>query len=352
MLNRKGKTIFGILFSLIIIGIAFFTYKFTSTLVANYPKKEEEVYLAKAKADIDYEVCLNKNNYIEERCLDKNNSFIAKLIEEINIDFNYEYQNEAIEYYRYEIIASISSNYIPVSGKSVAHPIWEKDFIIHESESFYGSSISLNETATIDLSYYDSLARSFSNELSIPTESNLKVLFKVYLDKNESKEKKYEMGLKMPLTIDSFDIEEINLANEEVKSTKTEKNLQQVYANLITYILAIAALIILALNLMRLVKEGSKHQYRHDVDKLLKNYSNRIIEVTTFVDYAKMKIIDVISFEELLNLSDETFEPIMHWERIVNRESWFNIFHHNILYRYILKAEDIDKKQSKNKKNN
>lgn len=351
MLNKKGKTIFGILFSLIIIGLAFFTYKFTETLILNYPKKEEKVLLAQAKTAIDYEVCLNQNNYLEEICLDKNNSYIAQLVKELKIDFNYDYQNDDLDYYRYEIIAKITSSYIPVNGKSVNHPIWEKDFVIKESESFYASAVSLDEAVTVDLLYYDNLARSFSNELSIPAESNLKILFKVYLDKGNSQETKHVMGLKMPLAVDSFDIEEIKLLNDEMTVTKVEKNLQQVYASLITYILAIAALIVLALNLMRLVKEGSKHQYRHDVDKLLKNYSNRIIEVNSFIDYTKMKIIDVISFDELLNLSDEIFEPITHWEKTFNRESWFNIFHHNILYRYILKAEETDKKDSKKKKN-
>ena len=94
MLNKKGKTIFGILFSLIIIGLAFFAYKFTETLILNYPKKEEKVSLAQAKTAIDYEVCLNQNNYLEEICLDKNKNPLKKFYQLLKITISQKNQKK------------------------------------------------------------------------------------------------------------------------------------------------------------------------------------------------------------------------------------------------------------------
>ncbi len=38
----------------------------------------------------------------------------------------------------------------------------------------------------------------------------------------------------------------------------------------------------------------------------------------------------------MLNLADETFEPVVYWEKDEGKESWFSILRNNILYCYII----------------
>ncbi len=342
MLNKKGKVIVFIIYFLIFTGVAFFTFKLGVTFVDNYPK-ESVVEMAVPTANVNYEVCLIKNNYIEERCLPKNRSYIMSLIEDINSKFTYYFNDENIKSYHYEVVAKINSKYLAMTGKNVNNPIWEKEEIIKKGNLVYGNVIKIDEDIKIDILYYDSLVKSFSNELSVPVESVLDVTLNVYFDTENKKDQKHSVSLTMPLNTVSFDISETQVLTEQTK--KENKSLQGVYSYLITYILAIIALLVTAINVARFVREGAKHKYRQEIDKILKNYSNRIIEISNFVDYTKFKVIDVINFDELLNLSDEVFEPIMYWEKREDRESWFSIFHHNILYRFILRREEESTKK-------
>jgi len=51
-----------------------------------------------------------------------------------------------------------------------------------------------------------------------------------------------------------------------------------------------------------------------------------------------MDIVEILDFEELLTLSNETMEPIIYWEKRNrdSKEAWFSVIKDKILYRYII----------------
>lgn len=85
------------------------------------------------------------------------------------------------------------------------------------------------------------------------------------------------------------------------------------------------------------------------VKKILKEYDDRIITVTNFINYSKLDVVKLSSFEELINLYNETYEPIIYWEKSSNRnfEGWFAIVKNRIVYIYIISCSKNNSKCSK-----
>ena len=82
-----------------------------------------------------------------------------------------------------------------------------------------------------------------------------------------------------------------------------------------------------------------KSEYRKNIDRILKEYSEIIVEVTYSIEHDDLTIIDIKEFDDMIDLEQEYKSPILHYEKIHGYESWFVIIKDNFMYRYIFKAD-------------
>ena len=90
------------------------------------------------------------------------------------------------------------------------------------------------------------------------------------------------------------------------------------------------------------VKKSTK--YSRKLKRILRDYDLIIANVNHSIDESKYEIINVASFEELKDVHDNIGTPILFNEIHKGQKSSFIIVKDNFLYKYVLKAVDLDKK--------
>ncbi len=104
---------------------------------------------------------------------------------------------------------------------------------------------------------------------------------------------------------------------------------------------------------MKHLLDKYKSPYTLEINKILKDYDDRIIEVTNFIKYTNWETVEVKNIKELIELSNEAFEPIFFWERRIDhtKEAWFCILRDSVLYKLVLKKNNLIKKDKTNMSN-
>ncbi len=292
-----------------------------------------------------YKVVLKENNFIKKNYIGPHESYITSLVDYIRTNFYYEYiGNKNLHLnYEYDIKANIISEFIDDKSNKVSRPIWNKKFIILENikGNTNNAKLQLNETFDINLEYYNNLTENFRTTLKLPIQSRIEFKFSIKINsvlKNDEKiTKDHYILMTIPLETKVFDIKiNTNFSEQEIIYNKNKKDNQTIYVYIIIYIVLFILNLITGLYFIKSISNRNKNKNILRINKILKDYDDRIITVSNFINYEKVEIINVISFEELLNLSEETLEPIIYWHK-KNNEVWFSILRNKILYRYIFR---------------
>ena len=94
-------------------------------------------------------------------------------------------------------------------------------------------------------------------------------------------------------------------------------------------------------NLFRIIK--FKTPYEKYINKLLKNYDRVIVETDAPIDLSNCKMIDVKSFNELLDVRDNLKLPIIYSVLEENKKGIFYIKNDKDVYRLIIDEKELEK---------
>jgi hypothetical protein len=312
--------------------------------------KNTKILFYSEKSNLDYKVYLEKNNYYEEPYLTKNMHYIASLIDyiDINFDYNFKINDNVNSEYKYYIEAVIA---IFEEGKP-SNIIFEKkerltqDIVknIENSKSF-----NINETLQIDYNKYNSLAKNFKSEYNILADSNLKLVLHVEINGNYEEiaypiKTKSSMEMIIPLTEQMIDINmdynEINKSNEFKVTSKKGIEYAFVAISVLFGLMAFASIVQLAAEIYKV--KNKKSLYQKKVEKILRNYDRVVVEIKNMIKIKENDdIIEVTSFEELLDVSDRLSKSILFIETAENEKSWFIVKNGEEIYRYILEEKSL-----------
>ena len=113
-------------------------------------------------SNLDYKVYLKENEFYEKNYLEKDNQYIASLIDYINAQFEYQLdlQDINVDYqYSYSIDAQVN-----VIDNTTKNPIFSKKIPIVEEKSKYShrqKTVKILENVDIDYNYYNDLIKRF-----------------------------------------------------------------------------------------------------------------------------------------------------------------------------------------------
>ena len=79
-------------------------------------------------------------------------------------------------------------------------------------------------------------------------------------------------------------------------------------------------------------------------------YDDIIVNTSNILDVSNYKIIEITEFKEMLNLSRELLLPIMNYEVMKDKETWFYVIKDDILYRYVVLADKLEEDKLNRKK--
>ena len=314
------------------------------------------------KGNVKYSVCLKDNDFFEDECLDSNMSYVASLIKNIPLDFNYQFNSnfdDLVSSIDYEIVAKLI-----IENNDTKTKYYEKEYVLSPKTTGYVKNnkalYNLDKKVNIDYEYYNSIATNFKSQYGVDSQSYLEVYLNTYNNVN-SKYKNIpasaQISVRIPLSQKAIEIkfntQEINKIIDKYITSKSI--VINGYLKFIVGIFFLFISLIFLFFIFWIIKKYTKTISKYDkyINKILKEYDRLIVETSTFPDEKDYNILIINSFNELVDVRDNLHSPIMFYNVKDHKMSKFYIINNNNLYLYIVDSKDInggDKKYETKKK--
>lgn len=352
-IEQKNKKYFGynerlliyVLSVIALIVVAVVLFKNSITLNS----KSDVTY--KQTSNLDYKVALKPNDYYKEQYLNKGMQYIASLIDYINVDFNYNFK--ASDKLNYKYIYYINADVKVTDSNDENKIIYSKSEKITEEKILKkenSDSFSIKENVKVNYATYNDLVKKFKSSYAINADSNLELSLILEIEdekgnKIKNKDETDKMTVKIPLTEQMINIK---LDYKEINNSENAKVYKEVnISNKILFTLSIIFIVLAGISIMLLSRflnktSRKKTAYELKLNKILKEYDRVIITSRKSIKETGT-VVDVKSFEELLDARDNLEKPIIFNEIHKGQKCVFIVNSDNESYRYVLKQADLEK---------
>ena len=335
--NKFLQFLFIVLFMLGIL-LVYFGFNNVKLVLFNYNEN----------SDIKYKVYLKPNQFFETEYLDENETYIASLIDYIDVTFDYNarFSNNLDGDIKYKYIAIVSANKKDADGH-----YWQRSYDLTENKTVRldnSSVLSINDNFKIKYDNYNSLLNKFKKEYNLNTDGELKVLMQINNDSVIN-------GTKTPINIESKTSLAIPLLEKALemsinKDTANNNKTLKFKENdnsakyIVFKVLGIALIVGSIFGFVRVsLKRKSfkeENEYELTLKKILENYDSIIADVKNVPSLDEDKKINLNSFEELLDVYNEVRMPINYYQNEKEDKSTFIIINNNVAWIYVLKKDN------------
>ena len=351
MKNYKLNQIFRFLFPFFFIsGIVLIILGFNDkeTINLNYEEANE----------IHYNVYLKDNVFFDTPYLEEDRTYIANLIDYIDINFHYsaEYNRPLTGNVNYKYVAIIRANKKEGNGY-----YWEKKYDLTKSKKLdikNNVNVSIDDNIKVNYNTYNEILGNFKKEYGISTDGELKIAMEIDNEATFAKIEEpvrinSEMSLSIPLLEQSLEVS-INKDASSENNILSIKEKSDRPAYLIFKITGIILVIIGIIGLIDTIKNlkffKRYNMYEITLDKITKNYDSIIATVNNLPDVEGLKIIEVSTFEELIDVYNEVRMPINYYQNEEKTECIFIIINDGIAWVYSIRKSDFLKRVDNNEK--
>ena len=311
-------------------------------------KNEYNNYSEKAK--VNYNVELKENDYYPEGYDFENNTLIATLINNFDINFNYtlNLEREQEYTYNYKIIARTM-----VQNEADNTSIYEttEELVNKEEQTSNSKNLNILENVEINYDTYNDKINKFVNLYGL-TDSNSMLVLEMYVnvinkyDGTQINKEDNVMTLTIPLTTKTVDISiGQNVIQDEgkilsKKSEYSEENLK--YLLILGIIVGIAGILVFIKFIKYLFETRSAEtMYDQQLKMILFNYKNYIQQTNNKINEKDYKVIKINTFNEMIGLRDTIQSPILMYTVENERKTYFMIINDGLLYTYLLGSNEI-----------
>ena len=315
---------------------------------------QEENVFYQEKSNVDYSICLNENDFYEEKCLVKDMSYIASLINNISLDFNYQFitNNEELNQpFEYEVIAKLV-----IANSDTNTNYYEKKYTLVEKTTNEVKNINkyytLNKNISINYNTYNEIATKFKSQYGVDTNSYLEV----YLITYHKSTSEYAIpsssvtSIQIPLSQKAI---QIKLNTKEVNNKQNQfitKN-QFLLSNGIYLTSGLLCIVFSIIYILIVIQMSSilgkkKNKYDKYLSKILKEYDRLIVETSTYPKIEDYHLLKINSFDELLDVRDNLRLPIMYYSVTPHQKAHFYILQEKNISVYTLKLVDLTKEKN------
>lgn len=304
-------------------------------------------------SNVSYRVCLTKNQYYKEECVEPEMEYLSTITKNIPITFNYSANYSSIVKYNYSYYVTATLKiYNPDTEEKVLYKSSDK-LTNKKKISNSSNTLAFSENVNVDFEKYNNYVNEYKSKYSLSTDSTLEV--SLYLE-DEDKVSKKVSGVTIPLSSQTFGITKNEISNANISATSVEKswkNKNIIYAIASTISSILGIIIVIRLIIFILKTTTKKSRYELKLNQILKEYDRIIVRMKdkeTFINDGKQEI-KVYDFLELLDARDTLERPIIYI-RVNNIKSEFYVEDMTRVYKYVMKESDFEEKESvTNKKN-
>lgn len=318
---------------------------FGSFLGRKTNKTKEEIYIYSNKFNYNYQVNLLPNKYIEEPSLGMDESaYVTDLIDNINLDLNYNYDSdrESAIKYTYSIRGILNGIYTRDGDEQ---KVWTKQYILKEApeNTVESQKVDIKENLTLDLKEQNKLVKDFEQEVGITVDATYNVILEVEtnteiegetINNNYISTLSIDLGKKTTKISGENNKQETQYVSKEIEQ-QTEANSTSKVVSGILFVISIAMLYYIKSNTVVINK--IRNEFRLELNRILRLCQDKIVQVSSNLDVDITNLIYVKDFGEIVKISEELFKPILYWNSPRDDEAWFTVMSNGVTYRYILK---------------
>ena len=155
-----------------------------------------------------------------------------------------------------------------------------------------------------------------------------------------------DQNLSIPLLQHAVEmsIEKDAISNSKTLFMENDEN-RNLYAiiKIVGIIITLISIILLIMLIVSMIRRNNKNQYKIKLKKILNNHDSIIANVNTLPNLEEFNVIEVSSFDELLDVYNEIRMPINYYQDR-NVESIFMIINDGVIWEYKLNKSKVENK--------
>ena len=298
---------------------------------------------------IDYNVFLKDNEFYDTDYLEKDQSYVASLIDKIVTDFNYEIDMDA-EDVNYKYSYKITSR-LEILDETSNAPIFnaKKELVSVQNKTQNTSKrLVIDEIVVLNYDEYNDVANKFLETYALTdTESHIVLTLEVDVlsDCNAfsgSSSETYTSELRIPLTTQTVNIKMTStVPDDEAKMIACARGAgSEVFKTTAIVLGVVDVLLVLLLIAFIYLTRTNDITYTARVKKIVSQYKSYIQKIKNLFETRGYQVILVDTFDEMLEIRDTIQAPILMYENEDNTCTKFMIpTDSKLLYTYIIKVE-------------
>ena len=203
--------------------------------------------------------------------------------------------------------------------------------------SLDGDNILINEKVNIDYDYYNNLVRSYKETYGLEINSILKVKFNIDFPEIELKD---EIELDIDITDDVTSLDE---NYEKTITNLTPETPNKISGSKITF--SIIGVLIILFMIYEIIKinrrKTPEEKYKRNIKYILKFYEDLVVTTGNKPNLESLKIIKIMSLEDLVKISEQNRKNIILYEEVKNKKSKLYVIVDNYCYMYNVTGEKL-----------
>lgn len=312
--------------------------------------KSQSSLMYKEKSIANYTVNLKNNDYYDKNSLSSGMSYIASLIKNIDVTFDYNFiSSEELKYKTTYSVDAITRVYDDTDKKEVLYEKTEKlvkDKTISKDKLMHND---FSQNVVIDYQHFNDFVKSFKTSYGLTSSSDLTIMLNVKTNAESDKfSNKIDIdstsSLVIPLTEQTINIKMDSNDIDNYKTIYEDRGFKDLNIKyLVAFILSILLELFFVISLIKAIVSVLKERSKYDIilKKLLKDYDSIIGNAQNKIDETGYKVLNMSSFEELRDIHDNLGTPIIYNELKEHKFAEFVIVNDNIIYKYILDEKDV-----------
>lgn len=342
---------YGALVSIIIIlGVlaqVIFNAKIENEMIANLEYMEN--------AYSDYRVYYTENPFYVEPFIEAGKTYVRDYTNKISTDFSYDvnYTDElnVLEYDYY-----VRAKLIVFTPGHEDEDLWTREYKLSDVETVNiknDTNYSLRKTIDID---YQKYREDFDNyRRNAGVQADAKLIVEMIINNHgeypnlDNFDFSSTIKMEMPLNDATFKIKTSTSVNDDAhKIVKfSEDDHEKVYMNIIAILLWIIALFVAIVLIVVIRNNKNKLTYYEKVlRKILVTYDSIIVNVEKIPSLVGLSVVDVTTFDELVDAQNEVRLPINFKEDKKKRIAKFVLVSNNLAWVYTLKEGVMEDKKN------
>lgn len=292
-----------------------------------------------------YDVNMLENDYITKENIVDGNAYVTDLISNVLMNMTYRYKSNQVSdiAYNYQIVGNLEAVY---SREGEEQKVWKKTEILVPMKNleFTGDTVEISENLDLNLKEKIEMLKGFQQDLSMQITTKYTILMEIVT--NTTVDGKQVINAYSPNVVFEIGSKTTKITSDTEKNTAPQVITALVENNtkyseqkttIVTCIILIAIINLIVLIVKTENNNIVRNEYKLELNKILKNYEEKIVEVNNKVEIEEHNLVNLKEFDEIVKVSEELSKPILYWNNDKNEESWFCVVGNNIGYRYILK---------------